>query len=82
MEDADVTQATNRFISTGSTLVSYDDAGNITVDQKFRLKQYYMQNTSRYGFRMWLFARQNGVKNDFQIHILVWRTYSTMPTLG
>ncbi|HEV7396128.1 MAG TPA: hypothetical protein VGN86_06425 [Pyrinomonadaceae bacterium] len=28
---------TNRFINTGSTAVSYDEAGNITQDMKFRL---------------------------------------------
>lgn len=31
-EDSDITQATNRFASS----VTYDDAGNITVDSKFR----------------------------------------------
>jgi RHS repeat-associated protein len=33
----DITASTNRFISTGSTPVTYDDAGNITQDMKFRL---------------------------------------------
>jgi RHS repeat-associated protein len=33
----DITSTTNRFISAGSTPITYDDAGNITQDMKFRL---------------------------------------------
>ncbi|HEY6806223.1 MAG TPA: RHS repeat-associated core domain-containing protein [Pyrinomonadaceae bacterium] len=33
----DITASTNRFIDTGSTPITYDDAGNITQDMKFRL---------------------------------------------
>lgn len=36
----DITTATNRFISSGSTPVTYDAAGNITQDLKFRLMNY------------------------------------------
>lgn len=34
---SDVTAATNRFISTGAAPVTYDAAGNITQDKKFRI---------------------------------------------
>jgi hypothetical protein len=34
---ADITAGTNRFISSGTTPVTYDAAGNITHDKKFRL---------------------------------------------
>lgn len=33
----DISTSTNRFISTGSTPITYDAAGNITQDKKFRL---------------------------------------------
>ena len=33
----DITAGTNRFISSGSTPITYDAAGNITQDKKFRL---------------------------------------------
>lgn len=33
----DITASSNRFISTGSTPITYDDAGNITQDLKFHL---------------------------------------------
>ncbi len=36
----DISTSTNRFISTGSTPVTYDPAGNITQDQKFRFMNY------------------------------------------
>jgi RHS repeat-associated protein len=34
---SDIDAATNRFISTGATPITYDAAGNITQDKKFRL---------------------------------------------
>lgn len=34
---SDISTTTNRFISTGSTPITYDAAGNITQDMKFRL---------------------------------------------
>jgi len=34
---SDIDAATNRFISTGATPITYDAAGNITQDRKFRL---------------------------------------------
>jgi RHS repeat-associated protein len=34
---SDITAGTNRFISTGSTPITYDAAGNITKDKKFRV---------------------------------------------
>src|SRR6185369_2068314 len=34
---SDISASTNRFISTGSTLITYDAAGNITQDLKFRI---------------------------------------------
>jgi YD repeat-containing protein len=37
---SDITAGTNRFISTGSTPITYDAAGNITQDAKFRLMNY------------------------------------------
>jgi RHS repeat-associated protein len=36
----DITAGTNRFISTGSTPITYDAAGNITQDTKFRSMNY------------------------------------------
>jgi RHS repeat-associated protein len=37
---SDITAGTNRFISTGSTPITYDAAGNITQDAKFRFMNY------------------------------------------
>jgi RHS repeat-associated protein len=37
---SDINASTNRFISTGSTPVTYDAAGNVTQDAKFRLMNY------------------------------------------
>ena len=37
---SDITATTNRFISTGSTPTTYDAAGNITQDTKFRSMNY------------------------------------------
>jgi RHS repeat-associated protein len=37
---SDITASTNRFISTGSTPVTYDASGNITQDAKFRSMNY------------------------------------------
>jgi len=37
---SDITASTNRFISSGSTPVTYDAAGNITQDAKFRSMNY------------------------------------------
>lgn len=37
---SDITAATNRFITSGSTPVTYDAAGNITQDAKFRFMNY------------------------------------------
>ncbi|HEX3250603.1 MAG TPA: DUF4214 domain-containing protein [Pyrinomonadaceae bacterium] len=34
---SDISPSTNRFISTGSTPITYDAAGNITQDKKFRI---------------------------------------------
>ncbi|MGB7925166.1 MAG: peptidoglycan DD-metalloendopeptidase family protein, partial [Pyrinomonadaceae bacterium] len=36
----DVDRTRNRYVSTGSTLMIYDGAGNLTIDQKFRGLQY------------------------------------------
>ena len=36
----DITASTNRFITSGSTPVTYDNAGNITQDAKFRFMNY------------------------------------------
>jgi RHS repeat-associated protein len=33
----DIVASTNRFINTGSTAITYDEAGNITQDMRFRL---------------------------------------------
>src|SRR6202008_530923 len=40
VDSSDITAATNRFISIGSTPVTYDAAGNITQDAKFRFMNY------------------------------------------
>ena len=37
---SDITATTNRFITTGSTPVTYDASGNITQDAKFRFMNY------------------------------------------
>jgi len=37
---SDITASTNRFISSGSTPITYDNAGNITQDTKFRSMNY------------------------------------------
>ena len=37
---SDITASTNRFITSGSTPVTYDAAGNITQDAKFRFLNY------------------------------------------
>ena len=34
---SDISTSTNRFVSTGSTPITYDAAGNITQDKKFRI---------------------------------------------
>jgi hypothetical protein len=43
----DINANTNRFISTGSTPISYDAAGNITQDAKFRFLNYSYDATGR-----------------------------------
>jgi RHS repeat-associated protein len=37
VDSSEITASSNRFISTGSTPITYDAAGNITQDKKFRL---------------------------------------------
>lgn len=44
---SDVTAATNRFITSGSTPVTYDASGNITQDAKFRFMNYTYDANSR-----------------------------------
>jgi RHS repeat-associated protein len=39
-ENVDIVKATNRLTSAGATPVTYDDAGNITQDRKFRSLKY------------------------------------------
>lgn len=43
----DITASTNRFITSGSTPVTYDNAGNITQDAKFRFMNYTYDANSR-----------------------------------
>ena len=43
----DINANTNRFISTGSTPITYDAAGNITQDAKFRFLNYSYDATGR-----------------------------------
>lgn len=45
VEDNQITKATNRF--TAASGITYDDAGNITVDQKFRGQQYQYDANQR-----------------------------------
>ena len=40
ISSSEINTATNRFIATGSTPTTYDGAGNITVDTKFRSLKY------------------------------------------
>lgn len=52
VSSTEIVASTNRFIATGSTPTTYDEAGNITTDTKFRsLKYFYDAN-----------GRQNEVK--------------------
>jgi RHS repeat-associated protein len=44
---SDITATTNRFISTGSTPTTYDAAGNITQDTKFRSMNYTFDANGR-----------------------------------
>jgi len=42
---SEIDAATNRFVTSGATPTTYDDAGNITIDTKFRgLKYEYEAN--------------------------------------
>ena len=43
----DIDSATNRFIASGTTPTSYDDAGNITTDTKFRGMSYAYDANNR-----------------------------------
>lgn len=45
--NSEVTTASNRFVSTGQKAVTYDDAGQITSDSKFRNMQYQYDANGR-----------------------------------
>ncbi len=45
--DGDIDKTRNRFVTVGSTLMIYDAAGNLTIDQKFRGLQYGYDSNGR-----------------------------------
>ena len=47
VDSSEIVAATNRFIATGSTPTTYDEAGNITTDTKFRSLKYLYDANGR-----------------------------------
>jgi RHS repeat-associated protein len=47
VSSTEIVAATNRFIATGSTPTTYDEAGNITTDTKFRSLKYLYDANGR-----------------------------------
>jgi RHS repeat-associated protein len=44
---SEIVDTTNRFINTGSTPTTYDEAGNVKTDTKFRSRKYSYDDTGR-----------------------------------
>ena len=60
----DIVEATNRFISNGTTPISYDAAGNITSDAKFRGMNYSYDANGR----MTSTVRQDGTSAQSSVY--------------